>query len=120
MGQKIGILVVEPGKAPRPETVNGTLEEVEGMLGGPAQLGCFLPQRVMLVSRQDTDGLVPNRCMPGKKEVIHGTFLLCGIPEEGNQFASLSNRDSYGGVPGHLRRAGTVHGDRGSALFRPG
>ena len=91
MGQKIGILVVEPGKAPRPETVNGTLEAVEGMLGGPAQLGCFLPQRVMLVSRQDTDGLVPNRCMPGKKEVIHGTFLLCGIPEEGNQFASLSN-----------------------------
>ncbi len=91
MGQKIEVLVVEPGKAPRPETVNGTLEEVERMLGGAAQLGCFLPQRVMLVSRQDAEGLMPNRHMPGKKETIRGTFLLCGIPEEGNDFASLSS-----------------------------
>lgn len=90
MGQKIKILLVEPGKAPRPATVNSTIEEVEGMLGGPAQLGCFLPQRVMLVSRQNTEGLVPNRRMPGKKESIRGTFLLCGIPEEGGDFASLS------------------------------
>ena len=90
MGQRIEVLVVEPGKVPRPETVNSTLEEVERMLGGPAQLGCFLPQRVMLASRQDADGLMPNRCMPGKKEAIRGTFLLCGIPEEGNDFASLS------------------------------
>lgn len=90
MGQKIEILLVEPGKAPCPATVNSTLEKVEGMLGGPAQLGCFLPQRVMLVSRQDAEGLVPNRRMPGKKEAIRGTFLLCGIPEEGREFASLS------------------------------
>lgn len=91
MGQKIEILVVEPGKAPRPETVDSTLEAVERMLGGPAQLGCFLPQRVMLVSCQDTEGLVPNRRMPGKKEAIRGTFLLCGIPEEGSDFASLTH-----------------------------
>lgn len=90
MGQKIEILVVEPGKDPRSESVNSTLEEVERMLGGTAQLGCFLPQRVMLVSRQDTEGLAPNRRMPGRKEVIRGTFLLCGIPEEGREFASLS------------------------------
>lgn len=90
MGQKIEILVVEPGKVPCAATVNSTLEEVERMLGGTAQLGCFLPQRVMLFSRQETEGLVPNRRMPGKKEVIRGTFLLCGIPEEGNNFASLS------------------------------
>lgn len=90
MGQKIEILLVEPGKAPRPATVNSTLEEVEGMLGGPAQLGCFLPQRVVLVSRQEAERHAPNRCMPGRKEAIRGTFLLCGIPEEGNAFASLS------------------------------
>ena len=90
MGQKIEILMVESGKAPRPATVDSTLKEVEAMLGGPAQLGCFLPQRVMLVSRQDADGLVPNRRIPGKKEAIRGTFLLCGIPEEGREFASLS------------------------------
>lgn len=117
MGQKIEILLVEPGKAPRPATVNSTLEEAEGMLGGPAQLGCFLPQRVMLVSRQDTEGLVPNRCIPGKKEVIHGTFLLCGIPEEGDHFASLSHsqmeefRSIFAGPGQFMEMGGTFYSD---------
>lgn len=91
MGQRMEVLVVEPGKAPRPEMVDNTLEAVEEALGGRAQLGCFLPQRVMLVSRQDADGLAPNRCIPGKKEIIRGIFLLCGIPEEGSDFASLTH-----------------------------
>lgn len=90
MDQKMEVLVVEPGKAPRQETVSNTLEAVEEALGGRAQLGCFLPQRVMLISRQDWEGLAPNRCFPGKKEAIHGVFLLCGIPEEGSSFASLT------------------------------
>ena len=117
MGQKIEILLVEPGKAPRPATVNSTLEEAEGMLGGPAQLGCFLPHRVMLVSRQDTEGLVPNRCIPGKKEVIHGTFLLCGIPEEGDHFASLSHsqmeefRSIFAGPGQFMEIGGTFYSD---------
>ena len=90
MGQRMEVLVVEPGKAPRLEMIDNTLEAVEQTLGGRAQLGCFLPQRVMLVSRQDAEGLAPNRCMLGKKEIIHGAFLLCGIPEEGSDFASLT------------------------------
>lgn len=53
MDQRMEVLVVEPGKAPRLEMVQNTLEAVEQALGGRAQLGCFLPQRVMLVSRQD-------------------------------------------------------------------
>lgn len=90
MGQGMEVLVVEPGKAPRLEMVDNTLEAVEETLGGRVQLGCFLPQRVMLAGRQDAAGLAPNRCMPGKKEIIHGAFLLCGIPEEGSGFASLT------------------------------
>ncbi len=90
MDQKMEVLVVEPGRPPRLDRMENTLEAVEAVLGGRAQLGCFLPQRVMLVSRQDAAGLPPNRCMPGKKEAVHGAFLLCGIPEEGNSFASLT------------------------------
>lgn len=91
MKQKIDILVVEPGKAPRPAALpDNTLEAVEAVLGGAAQVGCFLPQRVLLISREDTGGLAPNRCMPGGKGFVNGTFLLCGIPEEGCLFDSLT------------------------------
>ena len=91
MKQKMDILIVEPGKAPRPAALpDNTLEAVEAVLGGAAQVGCFLPQRVWLISREDTGGLAPNRCMPGGKGFVSGTFLLCGIPEEGCLFDSLT------------------------------
>lgn len=91
MKQKMNILIVEPGKAPRPAALpDNTLEAVEAVLGGAAQVGCFLPQRVLLISREDTGGLAPNRCMPGGKGFVNGTFLLCGIPEEGCLFDSLT------------------------------
>lgn len=111
MGQRMEVLIVEPGKAPRLEMVDNTLAAVEETLGGRAQLGCFLPQRVMLVSRQDAAGLAPNRCMPGKKEIIHGAFLLCGIPEEGSDFASLtgSQQEEFRAVfarPGEFMKIG--------------
>lgn len=91
MKQKMDILIVEPGNAPRPAALpDNTLEAVEAVLGGTAQVGCFLPQRVLLLSREDTGGLAPNRCMPGGKGFVSGTFLLCGIPEEGCLFDSLT------------------------------
>ena len=91
MKQKMDILIVEPGKAPRPAALpDNMLEAVEAVLGGAAQVGCFLPQRVLLISREDTGGLAPNRCMPGGKGFVSGTFLLCGIPEEGCLFDSLT------------------------------
>lgn len=140
MDQKMEVLIVEPGKAPRQETVSSTLEAVEEALGGRAQLGCFLPQRVMLVNRQDGEGLAPNRCLPGKKEIIHGVFLLCGIPEEGGGFASLTRgqQEEFRSVfarPGEFMEIGGVFysdpddvadaayrlwetlGDGGSAVF---
>ena len=46
MKQSMDILIVEPGKAPRPAALpDNTLEAVEAALGGTAQVGCFLPQR---------------------------------------------------------------------------
>ena len=91
MKQKMDILIVEPGKVPRPAALpDNTLEAVEAVLGGTAQVGCFLPQRVLLISREDTGGLAPNRCMPGGRGFVSGTFLLCGIPEEGCLFDSLT------------------------------
>ena len=92
MSKIMDILIVEPGKAPRPAAIPNTMEAVETILGGTAQAGCFLPQRVRLFSREDTGGLAPNRCLPGKNSYISGTFLLCGVPEDGSQLDSLTPR----------------------------
>ena len=117
MDRRIDILVVEPGKAPRPVTMPDTVEAAEAFLGGGAELGCYLPQRVMLISREDGQGLAPNRRMPGDGRCVRGTFLLCGIPWEGSRLASLSpqQRKEFQNVfaqPGEFMTVGeTVYGD---------
>lgn len=90
MDHKIEIFIVEPGKTPRIVPMENTMEAAEELLGGTAQVGCFLWQRVLLISRQCQDGMRPNRRMPDGKGCVRGTFLLCGIPEEGYMFDSLT------------------------------
>lgn len=88
--KNVNILIVEPGKAPRPASMANTLEAARKIVGGEIQVGCFLPQRVLLVSQEDYGDLTPNRCIPNRDDYIGGTFLLCGIPDEGYNFASLT------------------------------
>lgn len=56
MDQKINILIVEPGKEPRPATVEDTLEAFQQIVGGPIEAGCYLPQRVMLICNGELNG----------------------------------------------------------------
>ncbi len=91
MDQKINILIVEPGKEPRPAAVEDTLEAFQQIVGGPIEAGCYLPQRVMLICNGEGKNmnLPPNRPNPTDSgDTICGTFLLCSF--EGERFASLS------------------------------
>ena len=91
MDQKINVLIVEPGKEPRPATVEDTLEAFQQIVGSPIGAGCYLPQRVMLICNGEGKnmGLPPNRPNPAVDgDTICGTFLLCSF--EGEHFASLS------------------------------
>ena len=90
MDEYVSILIVEPGKKPCPAVVANTLEAAEYITGGAVQIGCFLPQRVLVVSREHAEGLTPNRCIPQSGTCISGTFLLYGISEGGCHFASLT------------------------------
>ena len=49
MAREIDILVVEPGKTPCPAKVMDTLEAFQEIVGGPIEIGSYLPQRVMLI-----------------------------------------------------------------------
>ena len=86
---EITILVVEPGKAPRMARTQNTVEAFEKIVGGPIDVGCFAPERVLMISNADAaaDGLPPNRANPRGHEYIFGTFLLCGLGED---FSSLT------------------------------
>lgn len=90
MGKDIDILIVEPDRLPQTVSIPNTFKAIEEILGGGIQVGCFLPKRVFLISREDKTGLIPNRRIPGSNEYINGTFILCGVPEEGSSFASLT------------------------------
>ena len=91
MDQKIDVLIVEPGKEPRLTTVADDLEHLQQIVGGPIEVGCSLPQRVMLICNGEGKNmnLPPNRPNPTDSgDTICGTFLLCSF--EGERFASLS------------------------------
>ncbi len=112
MAKEINVLVIEPGKAPRPARVRNTLEDFEQIVGGPVETGCYLPQRVMLVSRdrESAASLPLNRCTTRRGEYIAGTFLLCGFKD--NRFISLTPMQQaefqqYFAKPGEFMMVGT-------------
>ena len=45
MEHEINILVVEPGKPPRPARVDNSLGTFSQLVGGELAMGCFLPHR---------------------------------------------------------------------------
>lgn len=117
MNQKIDILIVKPGEAPCRASIENTFEAAEEMLGGVAQIGCFLPQKVLLLSRQDGESLRPNRLMPRRKDIINGPFLLCGVSEKGSDFVSLTSgqrkefQDIFARPGEFMTVGGTVYAD---------
>lgn len=90
MEKMIDILIVEPGKSPRPTRVEHSLANLQEIVGGEIEIGCFLPQEVFLICNENgrSLGLAPNRRNPGAEDYIAGTFLLCGF--DGDGFSSLT------------------------------
>ena len=78
MNKEINILVVEPGKAPYPASVEGTLEAFSKIVGGPIEVGCSLPHRAMLICNSEGKnlGLPPNRAHPKGSIPMYREFGL--------------------------------------------
>ena len=124
MTKEIDVLVVEPGKVPRPAKVKDTLGAFSEIVGGPVEAGCYLPQRVMLIrnSEAKSRGLPLNRANPRGRDYIAGTFLLCGF--EGERFVSLTHAQQtefreHFAKPGEFMLFGsdTICANRGEAAM---
>lgn len=93
------ILLIEPGKVPRPAEIAPTLEAMQSVVGGPIQVAYPFEETVALICHEEGKllGLPLNRALryPDSHEiydVIAGTFFLCGAPPEPEHFVSLTEK----------------------------
>lgn len=91
------ILLVEPGKVPRPTEIDSGLESMQRMVGDCIQAVYPFEEPVALICNEEGKlcDLPLNRVlrMPDTGEIydiIAGTFFLCAAPAESESFASLS------------------------------
>ncbi|MBD5153715.1 MAG: DUF3846 domain-containing protein [Oscillibacter sp.] len=84
------ILIVEPGHKPRPAEIDGTVEAMREIVGGKIQ-AMYLSEDIALVFNNDPDMPLPPQNRGVRNDIIRGVFFLCGAPEDGNYFVSLTD-----------------------------
>ena len=90
------ILIVEPEQAPEVADITGSLPEMQQIVGGLIQAVYPFPERVALICNEDGKmlGLPRNRGLRDEVgnlyDIICGTFFLCGVPPDSDNFASLT------------------------------
>ena len=91
------ILVVEPGKPPVEQVINGDLSEMQDIVGGTIQALYPFEDSTVLVCNDEGKllGLPKNRAVytdDGEiKEIINGTFFLCNSSFDSECFQSLTD-----------------------------
>lgn len=91
------ILLIEPGKVPRPAEIAPTLEAMQAVVGGPIQAVYPFEELVALICHEEGKLLrLPlNRVLRDPEsgriyDVIAGTFFLCAAPAGCDHYDSLS------------------------------
>lgn len=88
--ENIRVLLVEPGEKPRLVTVEHTLENLRGLVGGTIQAIYPWDDAVALVCNDEGKilHLVPNRMLEDY-DILCGSFFICGLGKE--DFESISD-----------------------------
>ena len=91
------VLVVEPGRRPRLQSIPHTLQAMQALVGGPIQAVYPFEEPVALICNDEGKllGLPLNRCLRLEDsgaiyDVIAGTFFLCAAPPDSEHFESLT------------------------------
>ena len=90
------ILLVEPGRVPRPAEIGDSLEDMQTVVGGHIQAVYPFEEPVALICNEEGKclGLPLNRVLRLDSgeiyDVIAGTFFLCAAPPDSDRFASLT------------------------------
>ena len=83
------ILIVEPGRAPRPEEIEHNLHVMQDIVGGSIQAVHPWQEAVALVCNDEGKLLnLPYNRVLENYDIISGTFFICGV--KGADFTSLT------------------------------
>jgi hypothetical protein len=90
------ILIVEPGKAPRPACVENKITALQELVGGELEVILLSSNSTALICNRygKEKGLTPNRKIPGG--YIAGTFFIASLGEGRFVSLPLSARKIYG------------------------
>lgn len=89
------ILLIRPGEEPALSEIDGTLESMQKVVGGPIELIYPFDDPVALVCHEDGKllGLPLNRSLRDQTgkiyDTIAGTFFLCGAPSDSDRLDSI-------------------------------
>ncbi len=91
------ILLVEPGKVPRPLEITPSLKSMQQLVGGPIQAVYPFEEPVTLICHEEGKllGLPLNRALRSPEageiyDIIAGPFFLCSAPPDSDHFESLT------------------------------
>ena len=88
------ILIVKPGRKPRPAEIDGTIESMREIVGGKFQ-AMYPSEDIALVFNNDPDMPRPSQNRSVRNSIVRGTFFLCGAPDDGNCFVSLTDEQLW-------------------------
>ena len=94
------VLIIEPGQKPEVREIDGTLESMQGIVGGLIQAIYPYEQPVALVANDEGKmlGLPLNRGLRDEDgelyDIICGTFFITGASANSESFASLTNEQA--------------------------
>ena len=91
------ILKVDPGKVPEVMEIENSLEAMQAVVGGLIQAVYPFEEAVAMVVNEEGKlmGLELNRALRNPKsgviyDVVCGTFFLCGVPADSENFTDLT------------------------------
>lgn len=90
------ILVVEPERRPQLREIDSSLRSMQEIVSGPIQTSYPFEDAVILVCNREgrSMDLPANRRLRDKDgrtyDIVCGTFLLCGVPDDSDHFTSLT------------------------------
>lgn len=91
----IVVLVVEPGERPRLEAIDGSLEAMQGLVGGSIEMYMPFDDEVAIICNEEgkLEGLPLNRALYNDKgeiaDILVGDFFICYAPAGSESFLSL-------------------------------
>ena len=92
-GKIMKILVVNPGELPIIKEIDSTLESMQDVVGGLIQALYPFDEPVALICNDEAQllNLPMCRCLHETRDIIQGSFFVCGAPPEAERFASLTD-----------------------------